>query len=395
MPDLRNAYHALLGSDDQLAQCRQAHSVADLLDVLRRIWGADGCSDAALLQALDTLNREDVPADVAAGMAGHWLPRSYHVRSQRLAWCLPDGAPTEPFHDEYLSRCWQSTPLNQLITPRTSLKALAACAQRVPRAQPAGFIFHLSRCGSTLLSGCLSELDGAAVFSESPVLTEILVDPALSPQEKRAHVQCLLDLKAILFPGRRVVVKWNAWDIFHAQLLRGAYPNVPAVALVRDPVEILASHQAQAGRHMSGDPSLAAVAPVFGEGAGGSVLEHRIGVLQGLMQGLHDLAAEPGVACIDYRQLDGGTVRQVAAMFGLRCDLEGQRRIAQRMQSNAKLPGIRFEPDGARKAAVFDAAQSTAIARRLSSLHRALLAATGPAAPAAHAESEREVADVR
>jgi hypothetical protein len=125
------------------------------------------------------------------------------------------------------------------------------------------------------------------------------------------------------------------------------------------------------------------------------VLEHRIGVLQGLMQGLHDLAAEPGVACIDYRQLDGGTVRQVAAMFGLRCDLEGQRRIAQRMQRNAKLPGIRFEPDGARKAAVFDAAQSTAIARRLSSLHRTLLAATGPVAPAAHAEPEREVADVR
>lgn len=395
MLDLRNAYHALLGSEAQLAQCRQAHSVADLLAVLRRLWGADGHSDAQLLQALDTLNREDVPADVAAGMAGHWLPRSYHVRSQRLAWCLPDGAPTEPFHDEYLSRCWQSTPLNQLVTPRTSLQALAACAQRVPRAQPAGFIFHLSRCGSTLLSGCLSELDGAAVFSESPVLTEILVDPALSPLEKRAHVQCLLDLKAILFPGRRVVVKWNAWDIFHAQLLRSAYPTVPAVALVRDPVEILASHQAQAGRHMSGDPSLAAVAPVFGKGAGGSVLEHRIGVLQGLMQGLHDLTAEPGFACIDYRQLDGGTVRQVAAMFGLRCDLEGQRRIAQRMQRNAKLPGIRFEPDGARKAAVFDAAQSTAIARRLSSLHRALLAATGPVAPAAHAEPEREVADVR
>jgi hypothetical protein len=143
--DLRNAYHALLGSEAQLAQCRQAHSVVDLLAVLRRFWGADGHSDAQLLQALGTLNREDVPAEVAAGMAGRWLPRSYHLRSQRLAWCLPDGAPTEPFHDEYLSRCWQSTPLNQLVTPRTSLKALAACAQRVPRAEPAGFIFHLSR----------------------------------------------------------------------------------------------------------------------------------------------------------------------------------------------------------------------------------------------------------
>src|SRR3989344_1195398 len=130
------------------------------------------------------------------------LRHSYHVRSQRMRWCLPDGAPTEPFHDEYLSRCWRSATLNQLFSPRTSLKALAACAQRVPRAQPAGFIFHLSRCGSTLLSGCLSELDEAAVFSESPVLTEVLVDPALTPQEKRAHVQCLIDLKAVLFPGR-------------------------------------------------------------------------------------------------------------------------------------------------------------------------------------------------
>lgn len=389
MPDLRNAYHALLGSDDQLAQCRQAHSVADLLDVLRRLWGADGCSDAALLQALDTLNREEVPAQVAAGMAGRWLPRSYHVRSQRLSWCLPDGAPTEPFHDEYLSRCWQSTPLNQLITPKTSVKALAAGGQRVPPAQPAGFIFHLSRCGSTLLSGCLSELDEAAVFSESPVLTEVLVDPALSPQEKQAHVRCLIDLKASLFSGRRVVVKWNAWDIFHAPLLRGAYPAVPAVALVREPVEILASHQAQAGRHMSGDPSLAAVAPVFVGSRSGSLLEHRIGVLQGLMEGARALAAEPGVACIDYRQLNGDTVQHVAAMFGLRCDAQGQRRIAQRMQRNAKLPGIRFEPDGARKAAVFDAAESGAIARRLSSLHRAL------ATTASHAAPEPEVADVR
>jgi hypothetical protein len=369
--------------------------VADLLTVLRRLWSADGHSDGELLQALDALNREDLPDDVAAGMAGHWLPRSYHVRSQRLQWCLPDGAPTEPFHDEYLSRCWQSTTLNQLVAPRTALRSLAACAGRVPRAKPAGFILHLSRCGSTLLSGCLSELDEAAVFSESPVLTEVLVDPALSPQEKRAHIECLIDLKASLFPGRRVVVKWNAWDIFHVQLLRDAYPAVPMVALVRDPVEILASHHAQAGRHMSGDPSLAAVAPVFGEGTRGSVLGYRIGVLQGLMLGMCGLVAELGVTCIDYRQLSRDRVRQVGVMFGMRCDAEGLRRIALRMQHNAKLPYIRFAPDGVSKAAVFDTVQSAAILRRLSPLHQALLAFTEPATPSRHTEPEREVVNVR
>src|SRR3989344_3189918 len=139
------------------AASTRAHPVPDLLAVLRRLWDTDGLGDAPLLQAIGALNHEDVPDEVAVGLAGLWLPHSYHVRSQRMRWCLPDGAPTEPFHDEYLSRCWRSATLNQLFSPRTSLKALAACAQRVPRAQPAGFIFHLSRCGSTLLSGCLSE----------------------------------------------------------------------------------------------------------------------------------------------------------------------------------------------------------------------------------------------
>ena len=58
MPDLRNAYYTLLCSAAQLALCRQACSVADLLAALRRLWSADGHSDAELLQAIDALNRD-------------------------------------------------------------------------------------------------------------------------------------------------------------------------------------------------------------------------------------------------------------------------------------------------------------------------------------------------
>lgn len=373
MLELRQSYHTLLRSPAQLAFCRQAQSVADLLAALRTLWGAAEASDNALLQAIDALNRETLPDDVAADMAGIWLPRLYRVRSQRLQWCLPDGPATEPFHDEYLIRCWQSTTLNQLITPTTSVQSLAACAGRVPGAQPAGFIFHLSRCGSTLLSGCLSELDDAVVFSESPVLTEVLVDPALSPRDKRAHVQCLIDLKASLFPGRRVVIKWNAWDIFQWALLRGLYPAVPVVVLVRDPMEILASHHAIAGRHMSGDPSLACVAPVFSASRGATVLDHRIGVLEGLLQAMGALEESPALARIDYSQLHGETIRHVASMFGLRFGAEGRLRMEQRMQSNAKLPGTRFEPDRARKAGVFSADEGQIIEQRLSALHQTLV----------------------
>ena len=377
MPDLRHAYHTLLCSPEQLALCREPHAVTGVLAVLRQLWGCADRSDAEMLQALQTLNRNTVPDEVAAGMAGIWLPRSYHVRSQTLDWCLPDGAPTEPFHDEYLSHCTQRITLNQLVKPRTSLRALAECAAAVPRARPAGFIFHLSRCGSTLLSGSLSELEGAVVFSESPVLTELLVDPALAPEEKRAHLQCLVDLKAAPFPGRRAVIKWNAWDLLHASLLLRAYPAVPVVALVRDPVEILASHHTQAGRHMSGDPSLAAVAPVFGAAAAPSVLEHRIRVLEALMDALSSLHSVVRVPCLDYRDWHGDTARQVAGMFGLRCDVHAQQRIALRTQYHAKQPGTRFEPDGVRKAAVFDAAAARTIAQRLHGRYEALASAPG------------------
>ena len=373
MLELRQSYHALLRSPAQLALCRQPQSEADLLAALRTLWGAAEASDTALLKSIDVLNRETLPDDVAADMARIWLPRLYRVRGQRLQWCLPDGAATEPFHDEYLIRCWQSTTLNLLITPTTAVQSLVACAVRIPRAQPAGFIFHLSRCGSTLLSGCLSELDDAVVFSESPVLTEVLVDPALSPRDKRAHVQCLIDLKASLFPGRRLVVKWNAWDIFQWALLRGLYPAVPVVALVRDPMEILASHHALAGRYMSGDPSLAGVASVFSTSRATSVLDHRIGVLEGLLQAMGALEGSPSLSCIDYSQLHGETIRQVASMFGLRCGAEDRVRMEQRMQSNAKLPGSRFEPDRARKAAVFSADEGQIIRHRLSALRQALV----------------------
>src|SRR5690606_13927664 len=156
-----------------------------------------------------------------------------------------------------------------------------------------------------------------------------LIDPALSPEERRSHLTCLIDLKASLFPGRRVVIKWNAWDIFHIQLLRDAYPTVPIVALARDPVEILASHQALAGRHMSGDPSLATVAPVFGASASHSLLEHRIRVLEAMMNGMLTLRTVPGIVHLDYRQLDIEAVERVAKMFDLHCGEGGRHRMAQ------------------------------------------------------------------
>lgn len=76
------------------------------------------------------------------------------------------------------------------------------------------------------------------------------------------NLQQLINLQASVFPARPdVVIKWNAWDIFRWELIRAIYLRVPVIFLVRNPVEILASHQRLAGRHMSGDSVLSAYQP--------------------------------------------------------------------------------------------------------------------------------------
>jgi hypothetical protein len=240
---------------------------------------------------------------------------------------------------------------------------------------PAGFIFHLSRCGSTLISGCLSELDTTSVFSESPVLTEILLDQTLGEVTQQQHLQQLIDLQASVFPTRPdVVIKWNAWDIFRWDLIHKLYPQVPVIFLVRNPVEILASHHRSAGRHMSGDPSLADYHPLFTGWDGSSgLLEKRVQVLHGLLCAMHDCYPEQNGFVVDYHQLDVHTMAKLFQFLKIAFDELGFLKIQARMQFHSKSPGQVFLPDAEKKQSLFTRQEQEKIQLHLSSTYNRLL----------------------
>lgn len=383
MHELQAAFAELIASPRQHTLFQQARSMESLLVQLRLLWCLPAWNDGRLMQALQQLNQA-AAVPTAALLAGGWLPHRYEARTRSILWCLPDGAATEPFHDEYISRCLQRRLLNQFIRPRTPLAGL--CAESLPRPgghPPAGFIFHLSRCGSTLVSGCLSELDGTLVLSEPPVFTELLLDSSLDRAQKRDGIAGLVSAITVAVPGRRnLVVKWNAWDIFQWELLHDLYPEVPGLMLVRDPVEILASHHRQAGRHMSGDPSLAGAGPVFCSGSGNqpfvSVLDHRMRVLQAMMERMRDLHESQDVPVLHYRQLDAQAMEQIARRFDLHAGEAARQRIAARLRQHAKALDQRFEPDGRDKAAVFGESDRQRIEARLGPLHAQLLRRAQP-----------------
>jgi hypothetical protein len=372
-------YCELISSAESLELCRGAQSLGELLAKIKKLWNCVQLSDDGLLSEIARLNQTPITSDVR--LAGKWLAYRYQPGKRLVNWLVPVGHATEPFHDEYISRCRQLL-FNQLIQPCTSLNMVRQQSEGCAAVQPAGFIFHLSRCGSTLVSGCLSELDSTCVFSESPLLTELLLDKHLSAIEQQSLLGIFINLQAAAFPDRpNMIIKWNAWDIFQWELIRGLYPRVPAIFLVRDPVEILASHQHSAGRHMANDRSLMDYYPMLAatnrSDSVGSVLDQRIHMLKVLLQGMYESLPEARVRLLDYRQLNAAIMGDLIGYFNLGVDDSVLLKIHTRMQFNSKLTGQTFLLDGEKKQKMFTSDEREKIHFHLGEHYQHLLALPG------------------
>lgn len=371
---LLSAYCTLISSPSQLARCQKAQSLSELLSIIKHYWNQPELSDHDLLATLNQLNQQTIDSN-AIQLTGHWLPYRYHAKSKSIYWCLPKGHATEPFQDEYISRCRQQSLLNNIIQPRTALAGLSYQAAKATKVRPAGFIFHLSRCGSTLISGCLSELDTTCVFSESPVLTEILLDPELSTTAQQEHLQQLIDLQACVFPSRpKVIIKWNAWDIFRWDLIREIYFDVPAIFLVRNPVEILASHNRASGRHMAGDLTLANIHSLFANWFNKEcLLNKQIDVLEGLLLAMEKNVPNLNLRVIDYQQLDEDQQAAILAFMGGSENQNNYLKIKKRKQFHSKNPEQVFVLDTKEKQHFFTQDEQKMIREKLIPTYNKLL----------------------
>jgi hypothetical protein len=297
------AYCNLIASPQQLNYCKQATSLDDLLTCIKHVWNCDDISNDELLREIDSLNQTPLHAS-SVNLAGVWLPYRYQSKRQLINWLIPFGHAVEPFQDEYISRCRQHL-INQIIQPCTTPEFALRQAEKLEEVKPAGFIFHLSRCGSTLVSGCLSELESTCVFSESPLLTELFLGKKFSLAQQKIFLRAFINLQAAAFLSRpHMIVKWNAWDIFRWQIIRDVFPEVPAIFLVRDPVEILASHYRLPGRHMAGDSSLSSVNSIFWcINAEQTLLDWRIQVLGALLNEMDKFKQGNAILCMDYKHI--------------------------------------------------------------------------------------------
>ena len=116
---------------------------------------------------------------------------------------------------------------------------------------PSGFIFHMSRCGSTLLAKAMARVPEHIVIDEGTPLNDGLwhyfTNGWQSPVAMRQENLTLFRNMVFALGRRRTAeqqtyfVKLRSWNVIFIDFIMRAFPDVPCLFIYREPEEVIVS----------------------------------------------------------------------------------------------------------------------------------------------------------
>ncbi|WLQ13937.1 hypothetical protein O5O45_29875 [Hahella aquimaris] len=375
--DSREFYSRLLESEEALALCVACHQFDELLLTLKQYARVEAQNESDLISALIACNGEEFEPNLSL-LLRQWTPVRYEAARKRVIWGVaPTARDWAPFWDERIATQRARSIIGSIVKPATHIEYLIRHSRLFADVRPAGFIFHLSRCGSTLVSNLLAVSPAHCVISESSALTELLLDKDLSDSQKAEALRFLLAAQGLAGGcDQKLIVKWNAWDIGFWPLLRRLYPDTPSVFVIRRPEEILASHQRLAGRHMAAtDLSvLSHLVAKVDDAASDVLLSYQMEVLGALMSSMAQ-SLDSSVLVVDYTELPDAVENRIADHFGVSFTSDELQLLKSRAGQYSKDPSRSFRGDSEDKRRVFSAQDASMISQKLDGLYARLLQA--------------------
>ena len=287
-----------------------------------------------------------------------WLPVRVYWRENRafVDWCYAGKERfTAPFFEQNVERRFRE-PFNLLFRHQTPIEFLGELNAASAVLAPTGFIFHMSRCGSTLAAQMLAALEKNVVMSEPPPVDSILranfKNPAVTDEQRIEWLQWIIGAL-----GRKrnaeeehLFIKFDSWNTLDLALIERAFPNVPCVFLFRNPVEVIVSHMKQRGAQMIPGVvdqilpglDLADVLQMPPE-------EHCARVLARICQSMLDFLPRRNILLVNYTQLPEILTEQITEHFGVVYAPEEIETMKNAAQFNAKTPQMDFVPDSETK----------------------------------------------
>ena len=273
-----------------------------------------------------------------------WLPVNIAIQNGQpcLDWayfgCIPLD---DPFFESSVWRAFL-LPLNRLVRCRTRLADLAQAMRAHAGLAPSGFIFHMSRCGSTLVSQMLAADPRNIVISEAPP-----IDSAVQIDRASGARGTILAAVISAFGRKRAenqsryFIKLDSWHARALPLFRKAFPEVPWVFLYREPADVLASQILQPGMHVV--PNLVPPA-LFGlDVADQFPLErHCAAVVGKICEAVLESYSEGGGLLVNYSELPHGLWTRMMPHFGIACSEADREAMGEVAKYDAKNPGTTF-----------------------------------------------------
>ena len=194
------------------------------------------------------LRQDPVALDDAKG----WLPVDAVVVDGRpgLWWMdMSEVSLTEPFFQQTVERAKaENSQRGEQFTEFDVLLQLEKTLDSVP---PTGFIFHSSRCGSTLVSNACRAITNSIVLSEANAIDK-LVARFITDAPERTVKESIYSvfLRGVVHAlGQRrtgheqhLFVKFSCCSFAQIARITRIWPHVPWVFLYRDPVETIVSN---------------------------------------------------------------------------------------------------------------------------------------------------------
>ncbi|MEZ0182906.1 sulfotransferase family protein [Flavobacterium oncorhynchi] len=282
----------------------------------------------------------------------NWIPYKLIENDNELffEWIyLSDEKIIAPFFQETISKCKAHEFNSKRVKVVSTLENLIEWSQELESVPLKTLVFHVSRCGSTMLSQCLATSSENIMISEGPIIDQILRCPNLDLEKKTNLLKATLQfLGQKRSPEQKyLIVKLDAWHIFNASYFRSVFPETPFGLLYRNPVEVLKSHQKMMGMHMV--PNLIPPA-VFGisfeEMEGTNFSQYGALVLEKYFQGFLDFyETDQNVTLLNYNEGMKNALEKLISFINIDYSHDELEKMWSRLKQHSKNKYVAFEGD--------------------------------------------------
>ena len=263
-----------------------------------------------------------------------WLPVDAVVVDGRPGfwWMEMSGVSlAEPFFQQTVERAKREGRDERF----TEFDVLLQLEKQLESVEPTGFIFHSSRCGSTLVANACRAVSNSLVLSEASAIDKVItrfITDADNPVKESLYSVFLRGVVHALAQRRtgneqHLFIKFACCSFAQFTRIKRIWPNVPWLFLYRDPVETIVSNMRDVPPWLI-DNDRRVLSSIIGDASDMSLEELCARTIGSLYSTAYDLANGNSML-LNYNQLSVPVIASVLNFFKVSPSQEELKTIAR------------------------------------------------------------------